>query len=152
MNTSKTTDKILLIGIGNYSRADDALGWKFADEFSVQSDLFDIEYRYQLQVEDAELIARYPKVIFVDASHNPIANGFSYYVCSPSPSANFTSHSLTPEHVLWLCESLFNYSPTSYIMAIEGIQWELGKELTPKAAENLTKSILFLESHIKTLN
>lgn len=148
MNATKTTDKILLIGIGNYSRADDSLGWKFADEFSALSDLFDIEYRYQLQVEDAELIANYSKVIFVDASHESFSEGFKFYECESKPSSNFTSHSLTPEHVLWLCGSLFNYSPQCAVMAIEGTDWELRNGMSENAEFNLKKSIEFFKNQI----
>ena len=55
MNESGTDRKTLLIGIGNSGRSDDALGWKFVDEFVEYGHLFDLEYRYQLQIEDAEL-------------------------------------------------------------------------------------------------
>ena len=72
MNDINQTKKTLLIGIGNYGRADDALGWKFIDEFSDRDDLYDFEYRYQLQIEDAELVTKYEKVIFVDASHQQL--------------------------------------------------------------------------------
>ena len=43
MNDINPTKKILLIGIGNAGRGDDALGWKFVDEFSHLTDLFDFE-------------------------------------------------------------------------------------------------------------
>ena len=64
MNESGTDRKTLLIGIGNSGRSDDALGWKFVDEFADYDYLFDLEYRYQLQIEDSELVSRYKKVIF----------------------------------------------------------------------------------------
>jgi Ni,Fe-hydrogenase maturation factor len=60
--------RTLLIGIGNSGRADDGLGWAFLDE--VEKTLpknYDLEYRYQLQVEDAELISHYNTVFFIDA-------------------------------------------------------------------------------------
>ena len=51
MNVLKADKKILLLGIGNNGRSDDALGWKFVEEFTSRQELFDVEYRYQLQVE-----------------------------------------------------------------------------------------------------
>ncbi|HPW63523.1 MAG TPA: hypothetical protein PLJ13_14595, partial [Cyclobacteriaceae bacterium] len=59
MSELKTDSRILMIGIGNNGRSDDALGWNFVDEFSNREDLFDIEHRYQLQIEDALLITEY---------------------------------------------------------------------------------------------
>ena len=54
----------LLLAIGNCGREDDGLGWKFADYFQdMNIDTVAIEYRYQLQVEDAELISDYATVI-----------------------------------------------------------------------------------------
>ncbi|PSR08953.1 MAG: Ni/Fe hydrogenase, partial [Bacteroidetes bacterium] len=58
----------LLLGIGNSGRADDGLGWAFAEAFSDQADLFEVELRYQLQIEDALLISTYQRVVIVDAS------------------------------------------------------------------------------------
>lgn len=145
MNATKTTDKILLIGIGNYSRADDALGWKFADEFSALSDLFDIEYRYQLQVEDAELITQYKQVIFVDAYHSHLPNGFSYYECKPAPAENFTTHTLAPENVLWIAQELFGYTPQCNVMAIGGNYWELRDNMSDEASGNLDTALRFFE-------
>ena len=74
MNDSKTEKSgILIIGIGNSGRNDDGLGWKFVDIASqTMRGYFDVEYRYQLQIEDAELVSKYNKVIFADATQEAI--------------------------------------------------------------------------------
>lgn len=150
MNAIKTTDKILLIGIGNYGRADDALGWRFADEISAHTHLFDIEYRYQLQVEDAELITQYKQVIFVDAHHGSLPDGFSYYECQTAPAENFTTHTLAPQNVLWICHELFGYSPTCFVLAIAGNYWELRNGMSEEATKNLDAALRFFKRmHIK---
>ena len=58
----------LLFAIGNDSRGDDGLGWAFA-QLVEETNLFRgrLFYRYQLQVEDAELLTTCRQVIFVDA-------------------------------------------------------------------------------------
>jgi hydrogenase maturation protease len=135
------TDKILMIGIGNSGRSDDALGWKFVDEFLNQDDVFDVDYRYQLQIEDALLIAEYKKIIFVDASHTQYDNGFSFYKCIPSRKDAFTTHKLEPETVLWLTKDLFNQTPEVYVMAITGIHWELHQGLSDTAQQNFNRAV-----------
>ena len=145
MNDLNQTKKTLLIGIGNYGRADDALGWKFLDEFSALEDLYDFEYRYQLQIEDAELVSKYEKVIFVDASHQQLEKGFSFYSCLPAPTSAFTTHQLNPETVLWLAGELFDDSPKGYVMAIGGIQWKLHYGLSNQAKRNFKKAVAYFK-------
>jgi len=145
------TDKILMIGIGNNGRSDDALGWKFVDEFSNQTDIFDIDYRYQLQIEDALLITEYKKVIFVDASHKQYDEGFSFYKCIPARSEAFTTHKLEPETVLWLTNDLFNQVPEVYVMAISGIQWELHHGLSNTAQQNFDKAIANFKNWVDSI-
>jgi len=149
MNDINQTKKTLLIGIGNYGRADDALGWKFIDEFSDQEDLYDFEYRYQLQIEDAELVTKYEKVIFVDASRQSLEEGFSFYNCLPAPTSAFTTHQLNPETVLWLAQELFDAYPKGFIIAIEGTHWELHHGLSEQAQENFKKATSFFEDYSK---
>ncbi|RLD75788.1 MAG: Ni/Fe hydrogenase, partial [Bacteroidetes bacterium] len=61
-------NKTIVFGIGNIGRQDDGLGWLFLDHLKEkQFNHLDLEYRYQLQIEDAELICNYDTVIFVDA-------------------------------------------------------------------------------------
>lgn len=145
MNDTNPTKKTLLIGIGNYGRSDDALGWKFLDEFSALNDLYDFEYRYQLQIEDAELVSKYEKVIFVDASHQPLEKGFSFFTCSPAPTSAFTTHQLNPETVLWLAGELFDDPPKGYIMAIGGIQWKLHFGLSNQAKRNFKNAVAYFK-------
>ena len=57
-------NKCIIFGIGNSGRQDDGLGWAFLDllkknEFEKAS----FEYKYQLQIEDAELICNYDTVL-----------------------------------------------------------------------------------------
>ena len=57
--------KTLLFGIGNSGRSDDGLGWEFLDKIKPNFPIdFDMEYRYQLQIEDAELAKQYQRVMF----------------------------------------------------------------------------------------
>jgi len=130
-----------MIGIGNYGRADDALGWKFLDELADSADRYDFEYRYQLQIEDAELVSKYEKVIFVDAARQQLENGFSFYDCLPAPTSTFSSHQLNPETVLWLAGELFTDPPKGYVLAISGIKWRLHHGLSRQAVKNFKNAV-----------
>ena len=127
---------ILLVGIGNKGRGDDGLGWSFADRFGDDS-RFDIAYRYQLQVEDAELISRYEQVWFVDASHQRLPEGFSCERLHGKGHFTYTTHSLHPEAVLQLCHQLFGRRPETYLLGIGGEDFELGHGMSPGAKQHL---------------
>ena len=106
-------NKTLVIGIGNTGRQDDGLGWNFLDLITDQKNpildtdgknpVFDTEYRYQLQVEDADLISRYSRVIFIDSTLEKTTEGFYFRAIEPKGNEQLLSHALSPETVLHLC-------------------------------------------------
>jgi hydrogenase maturation protease len=142
LNHSKT----LLIGIGNSGRKDDGLGWLLTEKVE-DSGLFlgDTVMRYQLQIEDAELISHYDTVIFVDACREKLNNGFELRPCNAAPSFSFTTHEIAPESILHLCQDLYQQSPKAFLLLIEGKEWPLEIGLSPTASTHLEKAWMFLE-------
>lgn len=138
---------MLLIGIGNTGRGDDGLGWMFADYVREHaSSLFDVEYRYQLQVEDAELIGQYDTVVFADASHENLDGGFVFKACETAGHFYYSSHMQSPETLLFLSEKLFGKKPAAFIIAITGVEWELKTTLHQEAQKNLEAATGFFEN------
>ncbi len=139
----------LMIAIGNCGRNDDGLGWAFADQLE-DADRFlgKINSCYQLQVEDAELIAAYPRVIFVDACESHLADGYSWEVTPAQNDFTFTTHALTPEAVLFLCQDLYQKFPKAYTLKIQGSDWALKIGLSDFATENLDKALGFFNKNI----
>ena len=77
-------NSFIIIGIGNNTRQDDGLGWKFVENLEEAGfDQNNLLLKYQLMVEDAELISNYNTVIFVDASKTNLENGFEFSKCIP---------------------------------------------------------------------
>jgi len=143
-------NKNLVIGIGNTGRQDDGLGWKFLDLITDQNNplldtdeknpSFDIEYRYQLQIEDADLISRYSRVIFIDSTLEKTTEGFYFRAIEPKGNEQLLSHALSPETVLNLCSSIYNKNPVCFILGIEGQRWDLKYGLSEMASINLRKA------------
>ncbi len=144
--------KTILLGIGNSGRQDDGLGWAFLDKISSKlPPNFDIEYRYQLQIEDAELISNYDQVFFVDAHKLILDNGVIIEKCFPKETHHFSSHALPPETILFLAKTVYGKNPESYIIGISGESFELKMGLTKKGKTNLKKALsLFLNKIIKS--
>jgi len=142
--------KILIIGIGNTGRSDDGLGWKFAEK---SEELFrdgcDIEYRYQLQVEDAELISHYDTVIFADAIDNELQKGFSFVKCEPGSEYFFSSHIQSPEAILYLSKTVFGKSPEAFLLKLQGMEWGMKTQLSEVAEKNLKMATSFLKGRME---
>ena len=145
----KKLDKTLFVGIGNNTRQDDGLGWCFIDkleQLGIKEDL--LEKKYQLMVEEADLIADFETVYFIDASKRDLPNGFEVAKVVAAKEVNFTTHSVPPNQVLFLCESVYNKFPTCYVVEIQGFNWEIGIGLSLKAQENLNTAFAFITSNI----
>jgi hydrogenase maturation protease len=144
VNTSKTLNDTLIIGIGNSGRADDGLGWAFLESLENQGldpDL--LQYRYQLQIEDAALLTEYSRVVFIDAFQGDLENGYRFEQIAPRDEGGFTSHALSPEKVLYLTEELYGHQPQAFVLAIEGLDWELEIGLSETAQHNLVEALVF---------
>jgi hydrogenase maturation protease len=131
----------LIIGIGNISRGDDGLGWVFLDILDAQDFTCEKVYRYQLSLEDAEMISRYSQVIFVDASIRDMDNGCRIKRVINEKQDVFFSHHLPPDTVLNICSSYFQKNPKAWLLEIEGYSFDLGDGLSTRAKINLKKAL-----------
>ena len=140
----------LVIGIGNDGRGDDAMGWLFAD-WIAQNGMMEVEYRYQLQVEDAELISLYEEVIFVDASLEEIEQGFYFKKCEPAAAIHFSTHKIDPATILWLAREIYGATTLGYVLAIRGYNWQLEQGLSGEAKENYSRAVVFFEKEMMSI-
>jgi len=141
--------KILLHAYGNPGRGDDGLGNEFIKELDRwiaehKLQLITTDSNYQLNIEDASVIAEYDVVIFIDASKAEI-DTYSYVQIQPQATQSFSTHSISPSSLLALCNELYNCSPLVYLLQIKGYQWEFGEGLSPNASKNLQIALEFVK-------
>jgi hydrogenase maturation protease len=142
------TNQLVIIGIGNDGREDDGLGWRFLDLLEEKNCFDQIEYRFQLQIEDAELISGFKQVIFIDASKENIPEGYSFNRLEPEVASSFSTHAIPPAHILGLCNDLYDSFPEAYMLGIAGKQWELKTGLSNFAKENLDNAWEFFQNSV----
>ena len=142
----------LLFAIGNDSRGDDGLGWAFA-QLVEETNLFRgrLFYRYQLQVEDAELLTTCRQVIFVDACRYELKEGFALQPCLPAVESSFTTHALSPSAVLQCCYELYDHRPEAFQLLLSGSNWELKQGLSPSAVRHLRTAFRFFSEKVLLL-
>ncbi len=135
----------LIYGIGNVGRQDDGLGWAFVDRIEQRNDrqAAQLVRGYQLQLEDADLVSRASRVLFVDATKKTSVRCFSLYRPVPRLDVSFTTHALSIPTVLATSLSCFGVLPEVTVLAIRGYEWELRTGLTDRAAANLDAAMAY---------
>ena len=141
-----TQPSTLVLGWGNLSRGDDALGPLFVAWLRAQlpADLRDqVEFLedYQLQVEHALDLAGRRRVLFVDASLTCVAP-FEARGVSPSRDTSYTSHALSPEALLQVFIDFEGSAPPPVtLLAIRGEAFELGEPMSAAAQRHLVAAL-----------
>lgn len=141
MTTTPAPAPILIIGIGNPSRGDDALGPLLIEKLEALQ-LADVELLtdFQLQVEFALDLQGRQQVVFVDASLVAPAP-FSFAPVLAQEDNSYSSHALSPSAVLHACQKLFAPPPMAHVLAIRGEAFELGEGLSAQAEANLAAAL-----------
>jgi hydrogenase maturation protease len=133
---------LLVLGWGNRSRGDDALGplCVAALQDVLPEHLCDqVEFLddYQLQIEFAlDLVGR-ERILLIDASLN-CAPPFEVRTALPRRDSTISSHALSPEALLQVFADLQGHAPPpTAVLAIRGQAFELGEPMTDSAKANL---------------
>ncbi len=144
MNAAGGPPALLIIGIGNPSRGDDALGPLLIERLEALPGA-DVELLtdFQLQVEYALDLQGRRQVVFVDASLDAVAP-FTFTPVVAEADASYSSHELSPGAVLHAHEKLYGEPPPAHVLAIRGETFELGEGLSAAAAAHLEAALLFL--------
>lgn len=128
--------KTLIIGYGNDSRRDDGVG-RYVVEQLAKHDLPGVELQtaHQLEVELAETLTHYDRVIFVDAAIPDAPASIQRSVVTPTFQSHAVAHYLTPPDVLSLSETLYGHVPQATLFSIRGRDFNFGTELSPEVAQ-----------------
>ena len=136
------TDSILVFGIGNESRGDDALAPLLLRQLQTE-DIRHVELieDYQLQVEHVTDLLDRSAVLFVDADVSCF-EPFHFSEIAAKRDSSYTSHVMTPFALLHTYRLVYGMdAPPAFLLRIRGYDFELGNPLSDKAANNLEAAI-----------
>lgn len=134
--------KTMVIGCGNLSRTDDAIGHRIIDVLETKlrpSAGVVLLKTCQLDVTLAGQIVSQDLVVFVDAA---VVCDVNEEVCvvplvvEPAPPSHLASHTLTPKDLLAITGWLYGRVPKAMLVAVSGYDFSFGGSLTA-AAEGL---------------
>jgi hydrogenase maturation protease len=142
--------KVVVLGCGNPSRGDDALGpalmarvetWISAHPDRPVTAVED----FQLQVEHTLDLQGRDLALFVDASasgHEPVV----LHPVRPAVDFSFSTHALSPPALLQAFATLDRGTPPpAFALAVRGYSFGLGHSLSPQAAQSLEAAWTLLE-------
>jgi hydrogenase maturation protease len=135
--------RCLVVGVGNVGREDDGLGWAFVEwleDAGVCARAQRVR-RYQLLLEDADLFARFDRVLVVDATRDESVPAYATSTPEPRLDVTFSSHAMSVPCVLAATAACFGRVPVVELLAIRGYSWRLRMGMTPGAAANLEAAI-----------
>lgn len=152
---------VLVLGWGNLSRGDDALGPLFlqeAERIAASGSVEGVDgggyvefvTDFQLQVEYAlDLVGR-ERVLFVDAARS----GPEPYAATRLAAAwdpTYITHELSPGALLHVCRTVVGAEPPpAWLLGIRGYGWELGGAPTPTALANLAAALGWFDHWLAT--
>ena len=150
--------KILIYGYGNAGRQDDGIGERFIQlvETWIEKDKLShisTDCNYQLNIEDAAVIADYDVAIFVDASIVEDLETYKLEKVEPNDATiEFTMHAVSTSFVLDLCRKIYNKTPETYVLHVKAYEFEFIEKLTPKAEENMNAAFEYLKGFVLNIN
>lgn len=145
--------KILVYGYGNPGRRDDGMGTEFVARLeSLVNDNEEVSWNfdsnYQLNIEDADAVAKHDVVIFADATVEEVGD-YCFSIVDGKRDVSFTSHSASPGYIVYLCEKLFGKNPVVYLLHIKGHEWDFREGLSDEGEMNLSSAVKFMAPFLK---
>lgn len=141
----------LIIGYGNPSRGDDALGPTAIEAIERRMpqhpEWGQVEFvtDFQLQIEFVTDLENRQRVIFIDAAASGAAP-FSFGSMKAGEGVPMATHALSPAALLAVYRRIHGAdAPASFLLGIRGYEFELGAPLSERARANLDAALAMLE-------
>ena len=137
---------ILLLGFGNPSRGDDALGVLLLERIPAAC-LHTVELLtdFQLQIEHALDLKQRQLVLFADAS---VANTQPIHFSQLQPVCDnsYTTHAMNPAAVMQVYSDIEKTAPPPcFLLTMQAVRFELGEGLSETAENSLRAAVVLVE-------
>jgi hydrogenase maturation protease len=136
------TTKNIVLGYGNRLRSDDAVGQVVAERIAAWRvpNVRSLAVT-QLTPELALELAEVDLVIFVDAYAANEQQTVKVCPINVASSLATIGHTLEPSTLLAIAQSLYNYHPQAWLIAIPVLNFELGDRLSTLAEQGIVEAI-----------
>ncbi len=137
---------IWIIGLGNKQRRDDGVGpyviQRLSDEFEVKDRGINLRAFGELDPNIIIDLRQAGLILFVDATPIPLDGGVDWSgVDGRIEPLPYLSHHYSPHFVLGLLHQIYRCNPETWLISIEGEDFNSGEGLTPKASERAERAV-----------
>ncbi len=143
---------VLLFAYGNESRGDDALAPLLLGNIQqkclscVAGHPLKFLKDYQMQIEHVMDLQNCERVLLIDADSS-LDKAFHFYPVTASAESLYTTHGMSPGTLLHTFRKVLKQKPPlTSMLAIQGINFNLGENLSEPAQRNLQLATEFLIS------
>jgi hydrogenase maturation protease len=140
---------VLIFAYGNISRGDDALAPLLIEQLQDAALEFvcghPVKYLcdYQILVEHILDLQGCERVLLIDA-HQSLSQPYTFELVQPKRETSYTTHGISPATLLSTYENtLSEQAPTSYLLAVQGHEFNLGEGLSSSAQKSLDQAFEF---------
>lgn len=136
--------RVLVIGIGNPVRGDDAVGCHVAhalEQLYRGDPQVEVMAVHQLTPELTDDVSQSTFVLFLDAASGPHPGLIHQTPVSPTSGPGGFSHHLTPSSLLAAAASLYGDAPAASNLTVVGDSFEVGETLSPIVAANMPEMV-----------
>ncbi|MCC7519234.1 MAG: hydrogenase maturation protease [Verrucomicrobiae bacterium] len=134
--------RALVLGYGNPDRNDDGAGWAAIEALHAGPPPdTELDTAHQLEVEMAERIASFDRVVFVDAAVPEFPEPLAIFEIAPGWRSHATAHHLTPGDLLALAETLYGKKPRVTLVTIRGRDFHFGSTLSPETRAAVEEAV-----------
>lgn len=140
------TKPILLLGYGNPSRGDDALGVLLLEQLpAAYLHTVEVLTDFQLQIEHALDLKRRQLVLFADASVTNM-QPIHFRQLHSAIDNSYTTHAMHPVSVMQVYQDIEKTAPPPcFLLTMQAVQFELGDGLSVIAEESLRQALALVE-------
>lgn len=130
--------RVVVIGVGNPSRGDDALGPLLLDRIEDRYPDVVVCRDFQLQIEHSLDLLGADLVLFVDARTGSGVQPIAFGEIRARANASALSHAVAPEVVLDVFLRVYREpAPPAFVLALSGEAFELGADLSSAGRDAL---------------
>lgn len=139
--------RTLILGYGNRDRQDDGVAWHIllalkgalnlpnpeliAEDFDSNIDP-SLVFQLQLMPEQAEYLAEFDRVLFIDAHTGAVPEEVNWQDVSSAFQNSPLTHHMTPETLVSITEAIYNKKPEATLLSVRGYEFEFSQELSKK--------------------
>lgn len=143
--------KTLILGYGNLDREDDGVAYhvladlarrlgrpvpeSLEEAFELQGGEVELLYVLQLSPEQAETLAGFERVCFVDAHTGVVPEEVQVQAVRAEFQSSPFTHHMTPETLLSFASSLYGKAPEGLLVSVRGFEFGFSRELSPRTRE-----------------